>query len=202
MRKNLLFTAIVAVVLIITGCGLAPSEEDDLLPRSQVRPLENDLFTLVNQARSAEGVSALVHDEALRTVAYEFSEDMYRREFFSHTDPDGHDVTDRLDDAGISYTAAGENIAWNSGASNPVQSAHNSLMASPGHRANIVSTAFTRIGCGIASDGEKYYFTQVFTNGARLYYHSTEIVIEPTEPENPWQKAFDTFDKVWQSWQD
>lgn len=200
MRKNLLFAAIVTAVLVITGCGLAPSEEDDLLPRSQVRPLENNLFTLVNQARSAEGVPALAHDEALRTVAYEFSEDMYRREFFSHTDPDGHDVTDRLDDAGISYTAAGENIAWNSGMTNPVQSAHDALMASPGHRANIVSTAFSRIGCGIASDGDKYYFTQVFTNGARVYYHSIEI--EPAEPENPWQKAFDTFDKVWQSWQD
>jgi len=201
-KRHLLFAAITAGIILIAGCGLNPTEEDNLLPRSQMRPLEDDLFTLVNKERASEGVSALTHDEDLREVAFEYSEDMYRRDFFSHIDPDNNDVVDRLDEAGIDFTAAGENIAWNSGSSDPVQTAHDGLMASPGHRANILNTSYTRIGCGIASDGDKYYFTQVFTDGARLFFHYIESKTEVTRPENPWNRAFDNFEKVWQTWQD
>lgn len=190
-----------SIILFFAGCGLNPTEEEDLLPRSQVRPLEDDLFELVNIARADEGVHALVHDEDIREVAYEYSEDMYRRDFFSHVDPEGDDVVDRLDAAGIDFTMAGENIAWNSGFSDPVQAAHDSLMASSGHRANILNESFTRIGCGIATDGDLYYYTEVFTDDAGSYMYYVDFEFDIPRQENPWVRTT-SFEKAWQSWQD
>ncbi len=190
-----------SIIVFLVGCGLNPAEEEDLLPRSQVRPLEDDLFELVNIARDDEGVPTLVHDEDIREVAYEYSEDMYRRNFFSHVDPEGDDVVDRLDAAGIDFTMAGENIAWNSGSSDPVRAAHDSLMASSGHRANIVNESFTRIGCGIATDGDLYYYTEVFTDDATSYMYYVDFEFDIRKQENPWVRTT-SFEKAWKSWQE
>jgi uncharacterized protein YkwD len=44
-----------------------------------------------------------------------------------------------------------------------IQSAHNSLMNSPGHRANILQPGVTRIGIGIATDATgNIWITQMF----------------------------------------
>jgi len=62
--------------------------------------------------------------------------------------------------SGISYYGAGENVAYNS----TVNKAHSALMASAGHKANIMSADFTHIGIGIVWDESKgvLYFTQWF----------------------------------------
>ena len=44
-----------------------------------------------------------------------------------------------------------------------VHSAHQGLMNSPGHRANILNPSFTEIGIGIRRKGNgQYYITQMF----------------------------------------
>ncbi len=84
---------------------------------------------------------------------------MFARGYFSHTDPDGKSPFDRIAAAGITYKAAGENLAY---AAN-VDLAHAGLMRSPGHRANILETDFGRVGIGVI-DGGIYgrMFTQNF----------------------------------------
>lgn len=201
-KKAAIIILAIGLLIYLAGCGLNPTEEENLLPRSEVRPLEDDLFDLVNQARTDEGIPTLEHDENLRVVAYEYSEEMYRRDFFSHVDPQtDEDVVDRLDNAGIDFTLAGENIAKNTGYDDPVQAAHDSLMASSGHRANILNDAFELIGCGIATDGDLYYYTEVFTDdaGSRLYF--TYIKYKNQEPAIPWEMTT-SFEKAWNSWQE
>jgi len=201
MSKTKIFIVLFAILtLFYTGCGENPagSEGEDLLPRSQMRPLEEDLLVLVNAARTEESVAELAMDEDLREVAYEHSEDMFVREFFSHTNPDGDDFADRADMAGITYTIIGENIAWNNGYSDPVQAAHDSLMASPGHRANILNEDFTYVGVGIASDGDKYYYTELFAALSRSTYYIARIVIDVDQAyRNPWEAVFETFQEAW-----
>ena len=54
-----------------------------------------------------------------------------------------------MEKAGIKFGAAGENIAYAS----TLELAHNGLMRSPGHRANILSDDFKRIGIGVMDGG-------------------------------------------------
>ena len=62
-----------------------------------------------------------------------------------------------MKDFGITYRAAGENIA--KGQSTP-QMVVNAWMNSSGHRANILNSSFTEIGVGYVSSGN--YWTQMF----------------------------------------
>ncbi len=122
---------------------------------------EKIMFDLVNKERVSQGIAPLVWNESLASVGRAHSKDMFERGYFSHYSPEGKDVGDRLEQAGIGYSFAGENLAL---APN-VQRAHTGLMNSEGHRRNILDPAFKKVGIG-AIDGGVYgkMFTQVFTN--------------------------------------
>ena len=122
---------------------------------------EQKMFEFVNQERIKRGIKPLVWDERLTEVGRSHSKDMFGRGYFSHYSPEGKDVGDRLQDAGIAYTYAGENLAL----APDVTRANNGLINSEGHRRNILDPAFEKIGVG-AIDGGVYgkMFTQVFTN--------------------------------------
>ena len=120
---------------------------------------EAKMVNLVNQARTEQGVKALTVNSQLVTLARRKSQDMVDNNYFSHTSPTYGSPFDMMKSAGVKYSTAGENIA---GAAT-TESAHQSLMNSPGHRANILNSSFTQIGIGIAS-GSQYgkIFTQMF----------------------------------------
>lgn len=122
---------------------------------------EQTMFELVNAERVQNGTKPLVWDESLAQVGRGHSKDMFARGYFSHYSPEGKDVGDRLDTAGIAYSIAGENLAF----APSVTRAHEGLINSPGHKRNILDPAFTKVGIGTI-DGGVYgkMFTQVFTN--------------------------------------
>ena len=123
--------------------------------------VEQDIFRLTNLERVKNGLVQLAWSDALASVARAHSQDMVSRNFFSHINPDGLDPYARMSRAGISYTAAAENIAAAATADLIVQS----WMNSPGHRANILNPLFGKIGIGVVADS-KYGImaTQNFTN--------------------------------------
>ena len=122
---------------------------------------EQIMLAYVNQQRTQRGYAALRLDPTLTAVARAHSADMFQHSYFSHDTPAGRTPFDRMQAAGITYTSAGENIAY---APN-VTIADTGLMNSPEHRANILRPQFTRIGIGIVSGGlfEEMY-TQDFAN--------------------------------------
>ncbi len=122
---------------------------------------EQKMFNLVNQERTDRGLKPLVFNSQLQAVARAQGEDMFKRGYFSHYSPEGLSPFDRMKNAGISFAAAGENLAF---APN-VNIAHTGLINSPGHRANILSTDFNKVGIGVV-DGGIYgeMFVQEFTN--------------------------------------
>lgn len=122
---------------------------------------ENGMFTLVNNERSSRGIGKLSWDNRLMNVAEAYAKLMWEDKYFGHYDPEGHDVGYRLQQAGINYLEAGENLAL----APTLQVAHTGLMNSPGHRANILDKDFEKVGIGVIDNG--YYgkmFVQVFTN--------------------------------------
>jgi uncharacterized protein YkwD len=119
------------------------------------------MIDLVNKERNSRGFSTLTFDSKLRDVARGHSEDMFKRGYFAHYSPEGKSVADRAEEKGVSYLVIGENLAY----APSLELAHNGLMNSPGHKANILSADFHKVGIGIM-DGGVYglMVTQVFSN--------------------------------------
>lgn len=120
---------------------------------------ESKMVNLVNQARMGQGLQPLATNQQLSALARKKSQDMVTNNYFSHTSPTYGSPFDMMKQAGITYNTAGENIAG----AQTTESAHQNLMNSEGHRANILNPKFTEIGIGIAS-GSIYgnIFTQMF----------------------------------------
>jgi uncharacterized protein YkwD/uncharacterized membrane protein required for colicin V production len=121
--------------------------------------LEKKMWALVNAERTKRGLNALRWDDRLRDVGRLHSQDMLRRGYFAHADPEGKTVADRMKARDLTYVVVGENLAL----APTLPIAHEGLMESPGHRANILHPEFERLGVG-AIDARPYgiMFTQVF----------------------------------------
>ena len=148
-----------AGVLNLAGCPL-PAQPVAL--SQAILDMEQRVLDQVNEERSARGLTVLVMDEALREVARAHSEDRVARGFFSHINPDGQDPFDRMADAGITYSWAGENLAMNN--TRPqADVAVASWMISESHRENLFLAQFNRAGVGVAgTSAGLYYFTMDF----------------------------------------
>lgn len=122
---------------------------------------ERYMSSLINKERTAVGLKEVVFDDVLRDVGRLHCKDMFERGYFSHYTPAGFSPFDRMDEAGIIYNFAGENLALSPNTDIAMQG----LMNSPGHKANILSTDFGRVGVGVI-DGGIYgeMFCQEFTD--------------------------------------
>jgi uncharacterized membrane protein required for colicin V production len=151
-----------SVPLFVTRLGEDQSETLDLpndLTLSADPVAERQMLDLVNEERAAAGLAALIWDERLVPVARQHSEEMFRLKYFSHQSPVSGTPFDRIKNAGIAYTRAGENLAY----AQSVSVAHRGLMQSPGHRENILRPEFTHVAIGVVSAGAYgRMFTQVF----------------------------------------
>lgn len=110
---------------------------------------ETTMFFLVNEARQKQGLSPLTISLALRDLARNYGKDMFARGYFSHYDPEGLSPFDRMTKAKIPFATGGENLAL---APNAFL-AHQGLISSPGHRANILLPEFNKIGIGVVDGG-------------------------------------------------
>ena len=81
---------------------------------------EKEVFTLINQQRINNGLSALKIDNEVQRVARIKAQDMVNNSYFSHTSPTYGSPFDMLKSFKISYKTAGENIAGNSSNSGAV----------------------------------------------------------------------------------
>ncbi len=119
---------------------------------------EREMVEYVNQERAKAGLSQLQVDLDLARVARTKSQDMVDNGYFDHNSPTYGSPFEMMRSFGISYRAAGENIAKNGS----VMGAHTALMNSEGHRANILEPNFTHIGIGIVGSGNMVTVTQMF----------------------------------------
>lgn len=117
---------------------------------------------LMNWDRQKFGLSALADYEPLLQVVRAHSENMATNTFFSHTDPEGRDPFERMNEVGIAYSLAGENLAMGQMS---VFHAHWGLMNSLGHRENILKPDFTHVSVGLvySQDGSPFYTINFIT---------------------------------------
>ncbi|WP_168210099.1 CAP domain-containing protein [Oerskovia sp. KBS0722] len=113
-----------------------------------------DVAGLVTGARSSAGLAPLAHDPGLAGVAQAWAERMAANGSMSHNPSTGAQIPG-------GWSSWGENVAWSSDPS--PAGLHASLMGSSGHRANILSSTFTSIGVGYATDAAGgAYVAEVF----------------------------------------
>ncbi|MNN25525.1 Cysteine-rich secretory protein family protein [compost metagenome] len=103
----------------------------------------DQVVSLVNQERAKVGAKPLAADKALAAMALDKAKDMYSKGYFDHTSPTYGSPFDMMNSYGIHYTYAGENIA--KGQKNPAE-VMTAWMNSPGHKQNILSPNYTKIG--------------------------------------------------------
>jgi uncharacterized protein YkwD len=122
---------------------------------------EQKMYKMVNQERTSRGLAALSWSDALTADGEEHCKDMFVRGYFSHYTPEGLSPFDRMAQNNIAFNYAGENLAL----APSVDLAMNGLMQSTGHRENILSVNFHKVGIGIV-DGGIYgeMFCQEFTD--------------------------------------
>lgn len=118
---------------------------------------EREVIRLVNEIRVQNGLQALTENWELSRVARYKSEDMAAKRYFSHDSPTYGSPFQMMQNFGITYRSAGENIAY--GQRTPA-AVVNAWMNSAGHRANILNSSYTQIGVGFCPNG--YYWTQMF----------------------------------------
>jgi len=127
--------------------------------------LEADLLDRMNGARFEHGLAGLERYDYLDEVALARAESLVAHGYFDHTAPDGSSAFSVLADRGILYRLAGENLARNNyPEGTTVEAAFQGLMASPGHRQNILEPAFGAIGLAVVQSGGMWYHVMVFTN--------------------------------------
>lgn len=138
----------------------AQEEPDEDAPEESggVQEAAEAVASLVNAARQDAGLSELELDADLCAAAQARAQEIAQS--FSHTRPDGSSCFTILEEFGISYRAAGENIAMGQRTPEEVM---DGWMNSSGHRANILNGTFTSIGVGYYVDGAgAAHWVQIF----------------------------------------
>ena len=126
----------------------------------QFAAYQKEVVDLVNVERTKRGLSSLTLDSKVSNVATIKSQDMINKNYFDHNSPTYGSPFDMMKQFGVSYRAAGENIAMGQRSPKEVVTA---WMNSEGHRKNILNSSFTKIGVGVAQKSNgTLYWTQMF----------------------------------------
>ena len=177
-----LFVTLCALNLFVVRAGSAVAAPQDGASFS-ARVLE-----LTNAERQKAGLPPLVLNDSLTDAAQNYSQVLATTGCFEHTCGPVPDFAERDGQAGYTnWSAIGENIAAGYETPDAVVAG---WMASPGHRANILSPNFTEIGIGMVSGGGKFgtYWTQEF--GSR--YAATLDVAPPPSSDDAATDAGDS----------
>jgi uncharacterized protein YkwD len=117
----------------------------------------------IARLRASKGLPPLIRDPELDAAAQAHSDEMARTRTFAHVLATDGSLSDRLRARGYAYRSIGENI----GLSSDVGTAHDAIVGSPAHLANLLDPRHRRLGLGAASgltaDGaDGVYLTEVF----------------------------------------
>jgi uncharacterized protein YkwD len=130
------------VVMSVGTLGVASSSAATLKPRTV-------MLEKLNAVRAQHGLAAVRPSLLLRLAAKRHSDDMVVRDYFAHTSPGGATLYDRITKSGFvaGYSwEGGETLAWGTGVLAKPGYTVKAWLASPEHRAILLSSTWTRIG--------------------------------------------------------
>ena len=128
--------------------------------RAQAGPSqrEQQLFDLVNGERAKAGLSKLEWSDRLAEAALAHSRLLAENQDLSHQFPGEASLQERVGATGLRFNSVAENVAE----APDVETIHQGLMHSPGHRANILHQDYNALGISIVAHGQQLFVTQDF----------------------------------------
>ena len=158
MAPSTLFRRTLAATLLACSVAvlLVPT------PAAAGTPAEDEYAFLQkhNQARASAGVPAMTWDAELAVTARSWSQHMASQGQISH-DPGLAEDANRVEP---DWRSVGENV----GVGYSVTSLFDAFMNSSGHRANILKSAYNRVGIGVVHSGGKIWVTVRFLQGPAI----------------------------------
>ncbi|MDB4940075.1 MAG: hypothetical protein JWO40_500 [Candidatus Doudnabacteria bacterium] len=139
----------IALVLLTTRIGLNTLYTGDLTIIAGASDITvANVTNAVNNERTQRNLIPLNYNAKLAAAADYKAKDMIARKYFSHTDPEGHYIWDKIVAEGYTpYTVLGENLAIDFSDTAGLVAA---WIDSPTHRANLLNTSFEDEGMGVA----------------------------------------------------
>lgn len=147
--------ATVVLLLAMLPAAVAQAQDPGDLPTQLVRVLER-----INSGRHAAGLPPLARDAQLDGAAQAHSLDMATHDLLAHVSPRSGDPAARVAAAGARAQSLTENIAVEPTA----LAAHDRLVASDEHRANMLGRDTTHVGLGAARGARGIYLTELFAD--------------------------------------
>ena len=179
----LAFILVIGTILAFLGCSTdtAPDPMDSFVLGDNDYLLDCDpsgddesalacqLAYFTNRERQANQeesdlANPLNWNDDLAYVARQYCSRMCSEGFFDHVDPQGRRMEDRLQEAGIFYVKAGENLArgTNLSPSDAMGMFMNEPSCTNNHRGNVLDNDFTDTGIGAVFCGDRIIYTQLF----------------------------------------
>ncbi len=140
------------IALVLITATLATPSAAFAGTRTRAGQMRWTMFHLVNKARRSHGIDPLAMDARLSRTAYRHSTRMAARRTVFHT-TNLYDTVRRY-----RPNRWGENV----GMADTVRRLHRAFMASAVHRANILGTAYRKVGVGIVRSGGRVWGTLIF----------------------------------------
>lgn len=128
---------------------------------SQVDP--DKIIELTNEERAKNNILPLVPSSTLTLVALNKARDLLEKNYFAHTNPEGKEFYEWIEEMGYRYNYVGENLAMNFVTN---EGAIEAWMKSEKHRQNILEKRFKEIGVakltGKMGDKQTTIIVQIF----------------------------------------
>jgi hypothetical protein len=108
----------------------------------------SNIIELTNADRTKYGLNTLKSNSKLSSAALAKANNMFKLQYWNHFGPNGESPWDFIHDSGYTYVYAGENLAKGFKTAQGVEEA---WLASPTHRANLLSGNYKEIGVAVVS---------------------------------------------------
>ncbi len=110
--------------------------------------LKNEIIDITNQQRAKLGSEPLYESQTLSQAASKKLSDMFRKNYWDHSGPNGETAWQFITNEGYEYEIAGENLARGFSSS---QSVVKAWMNSPTHKENLLNSRFQEIGVAVGT---------------------------------------------------
>ena len=162
--------------------GLSEVEASSITPEN--------IIALTNQERLGYGLNTLSTNAQLSAAALAKANDMFEKQYWDHFGPNGESPWQFIRAAGYNYFYAGENLAKGF---RTAEGVHEAWMASPTHKANIVSGNYKDIGVAVV-EGELLgkqttLVVQMFGNLTTEVYSATQTPEETETVQSSTEKV-------------
>ncbi len=187
---SLVYFVIISIgtVSLLSTFKYFPSLKDGVLGYAS-NITADQVVTLTNQERAKLGYQPVKMNAQLNQAAVAKAQDMFNKQYWAHTSPDGKDPWFFIGQANYRYLLAGENLARDFATTPEMVSA---WMASPTHRANIMNAKYQEIGVavvnGVLEGFETTLVVQMFgtprVKAATVETANTQVQTAPAAKEN------------------